>query len=250
MNHEAVIKNLQELGYTSHEASIYVAVLAAGEASAGKVLDEVKLHREQVYRALKRLVAEGLLTHYTKRKRGYYAAVDPEIIVKKITTKVQLAQSLQPILKEMHQNRPQVIRISEGKEALMASVEDVLKTLNPGDEYMVLGGVGETFYELSKDFISKYHKQFLKKNIRLRIIGAQGQSYSKELQSGSHISVRFLPRPYGVPASTVIYGDKVAIEVFDEEVPENVAIITIENKKIAASYRHTFETMWELAVVR
>jgi len=241
MQHKNVTAQLEELGLSEHEAAIYLVALEQGEVSAGVILDQVKLHREQVYRALKRLVDGGLLTTYTKRKRGYYAAVDPDVLVKRQEQKTSVAKSLQPYLNELRQNRPQTIRITEGADAIERLLEDISTSLPKGGEYLVLGGVGELFYQYTKDVLPKYSRVFAKKGITPRITAFSDQDYSLE-QEYIGSNVRYLPQSMSGPTATVIYGNKVAIEVFD---PNNLAVITIENEFLANSYRQTFETIWE-----
>lgn len=246
IQHSDVISQLQDLGFSAHEASIYMAILKNGEASAGVILDEVKLHREQVYRALKRLVDDGLLTHYIKRKRGYYSAVSPDILVKRMRAKTEIAESLQPYLNTLHLQRSQTIRINEGVDSFKMMFEDILSTLGEGSEYLVLGGSGEAFYEYTKDFYPRYAKKLRKKNISLRMVAYEGEDFGRQLEIQELLQVRILPSSYTVAAPTVIYGNKVAIEIFDYDNSENLAVITIENEKVADHYRQTFETLWQL----
>ncbi len=236
-----VTENLTELGLTAHEAAIYLAVLKHGEASAGVILDEVRLHREQVYRALKRLVDKGYLTRFEKRKRSYYSAIDPSILVNQAKAKVEIAQSLQPHLKELYQKKPQTIKVTEGDDAVKVYLDDILNTLKQGDEYLVIGGIGSSFYQFIGKSLEAYERKFKKKNIKARIIVYQGFVYPNEGYLGEAFSVKTIKKPAATPVSTAIYGDKVAIFVMD---PENVAIINIENKDIAQSYRQTFEDLW------
>lgn len=243
IQHKDVINQLSELGFSEHESEIYLSVLRHGEASAGVILDDVKLHREQVYRALKRLVDGGLITQYEKRKRAYYSPIDPTVLVNRMKTKMDIAQSLQPYLKELHQKKPQIIRVNEGVDAYRTMYEDILATVPRGDEYLVMNGLGERFYELTKDFYPKYAKALAKKSVGLRLVSYELEDFKHQALVQQLIRIRQIPRVYEVPVSTVIYGNKVAIEIMDLE---NLAIITIENQKVADAYRHTFSTMWEL----
>ncbi len=239
-----VTGRLTELGLTSHEAAIYLAVLKHGEVSAGIVLDEVKLHREQVYRALKRLVDEGYLTQFEKRKRAYFSAVDPNILVQQTKAKVAVAEEVLPYLNKIRTQTPQVITITEGEDSLRLQLEDMLATLPYGGEYLVLGGVGSLYYDVVKKFMPLYTKRFAKKNIHGKIIvykGAEGQ-YPKDMLLGGRLSIHTLHRPTENPASTVIYGNKVAICLMD---PESFAVITITNEKVAKAYRATFDALWK-----
>jgi len=241
--HQNVTSQLQELGLSIHDAEVYLTVLESGEVSAGPILDRLPLHREQVYRALKRLVDAELLVSYTKRKRSYYAAANPAVLVRKQEAKMALARSLEPYLQQLQQNRPQIIQVIEGADALNRLLDDILASLPKASEYLVLGGVGELFYQKIGQDLPGYSRQFKKKDIGMRIIAFQGQSYLAE-QELLNSQVKYLPQPMGGPTATVIYGNKVGIEIFD---PNNLAVIIIENQFLADSYRQTFEGIWQLS---
>ncbi len=243
IQHKDVINQLNELGITVHEAEIYLSILRHGEASAGVILEEVKLHREQVYRALKRLVDSGLITQYEKRKRAYYSPVDPQILVSRMRAKTEVAEALQPYLKEIHQKKPQIIRVNEGVEAYKLLFEDMLATVEKDGEYLVMSSLGEKFYELTKDFYPRYARLMVKRGIRLRMIGYENEDYKEQLKVQGLLRVRRLSKEYEAPVATVVYANRVAIEIIDTD---NPAIITIENQNVANAYRHTFNTLWDL----
>lgn len=242
LHHVDVIENLQKLGLTRHEAIIYLSVLRREEASAGEVLRDVKLHREQVYRALKRLVDNGLLVQFEKRKRNYYSAIDPKVLVNQVRTKVALAESLQPYLEQLHQNKPQIIKVTEGEEGILLQFEDVYQTLETDGEYLVLGGIGQPFYDLLKDYAETYQKKFAKKNISGRVLVYEESRYPTKSLFGERLSFKKLQRPGASPTSTVIYRNKVGIDLIE---PGNITVITIENKRVADSFRQTFEALWK-----
>lgn len=241
--HTDVINQLTDLGFSPHEAAIYISVLRHGEASAGMVLDDVKLHREQVYRALKRLTDNGFLTHYTKRKRGYYTTVDPEILVRRMKTQVDIAESLQPYLNSLRHKKAQTITVHEGPEAYIYLFEDIIRTLSHDNEYLVISTLGERFYNATKDFYPRYAQIMQRRNISIRLIGYELEDYKNQFTIQRLIKVRVIGENYGAPVATVIYGSKVAIEVHDSD---NLAIIFIENDNIARAYKDTFETLWRL----
>ncbi len=242
-SNKSVIEQLQELGLSTHEAQIYLSVLRNGESPAGVILDEVRLHREQVYRALKRLVDEGYLTSFEKRKRSYFTAVDPVVLISRTKTKLAVAEGLEPYLKQLMSKKAQVITVSEGEEAIKLQLEDMLATIPDGGEYLVLGGIGQNYWKAAEKYIDLFSKRFQKRRIRVRVIAHEGVSYPLDSAFGEiKLSSKRIKRNYVMPASTAIYGDKVAIDLLD---PDNVAIITIDNAKVANSYRQTFEALWK-----
>lgn len=241
VSNKDVISQLQELGLPSHEALIYLAVLRRGETSAGAIINEVKLHREQVYRALRNLVSEGFLTESKKNSVSSFSAINPTIFVNRSKTKLALAESIQPYLSSIKSTKQQIIQVWEGEEVVKKQLGDMVNTLKENDEYLVLGGVGQLYYEASKKYLPLFSAEFKKKNIKGRIIAYKGYEYPTNAPFGENLSIKTLNRPLETPASTVIYDNKIGIDLLD---PDNIAIITIENEKVANSYRQTFEALW------
>lgn len=247
-SNETVLRQLEEIGLSRHEAEIYLEILRYGEASVGMILEKVKLHREQAYRALKRLEEGKLVRQFIKHKRAYFAATNPEILINRVKAKVEVAESLQPLLKGMYQHYPHIVQVREGEESFEHLFEDILSTVGKDGDYLILGGVGNAFYSLERirPLYHKYVNIYAKQGINLRMISFGGQDFTTQYWAQKLLEVRELSGSYGTPVATVIYGDKVALEVMD---PENISIITIENKNIAEAYRQQFETLWKVAVV-
>jgi sugar-specific transcriptional regulator TrmB len=242
----SVTEQLEAIGLSNHEAALYVEILRNGEASVGILLENVKLHREQAYRALKRLEESGLVRQYEKRKRAYFAVTNPDLLVKQVEEKVEIAKALQPVLKGMHIRQPHVVQVREGAESFDVLFGDILQTIQKNGEYLILGGQGEAFEQLTEVWpvYEKGVKVFAKKNIKLRMLAFEGQDFSDQFATQPLLEVRELPGAYISPVATVIYGNKVALEVMD---PDNTSIVTIENKSIAESYRQQFEALWKIA---
>ena len=244
--HGSVTEQLEAIGLSNHEAALYVEILRNGEASVGMLLENVKLHREQAYRALKRLEDAGLVRQYEKRKRAYFAVTDTDLLVKEVEEKVHIAKSLQPLLKGMHIRQPHVVQVREGAASFSSLFEDILESVKKDGEYLILGGQGDGFEQLKEvwPIYEKGVKVFAKNNIRLRMIAFEGQDFADQFIAQPLLEIRELPGAYIGPVATVIFGNKVALEVMD---PENTSIVTIENKQIAESYRQQFEALWKLA---
>jgi sugar-specific transcriptional regulator TrmB len=243
LSNNDVISNLSELGLAPHEASVYMAVLRLGETSAGPIINEVKLHREQVYRALRNLVDQGFLTEVDKNGVSNFIAIDPTIFVNRSKTKLALAQSLLPTLSALQSKKYQIVQVWEGEEAIKRQHEDMVNTLKEGEEYLILGGVGEVYLDAAKKYIALFQPEYKRKNIKSRLIAYKGYGYPGGTPFGENVSVKTIDRPgASTPISTVIYGDKYALDIID---PDGIVIITIENKKVADSFRQTFEALWK-----
>lgn len=248
MSNTDVTNQLEAIGLSHHEAILYIEILRYGEASVGMLLEHVKLHREQAYRALKRLEEANLIRQYEKRKRAYFSVTDTDLLIERVEEKVQIAKSLQATLKNMHQRSPHIVKVSEGIESFEALFENILCTLKNDSEYLILGGQGKGFELLEGvwPLYEKYVKVYAKRNIKLRMIAFEGQDFTNQYMTQPLLEIRELPGEYLGPVATVIFGDKVSLEVMD---PENISIVSIENKKIADSYKQQFEALWRLAKI-
>jgi DNA-binding MarR family transcriptional regulator len=245
IHNKDVVSQLKELGFTAHEAAVYLACLRLEESSTGSIIKESKLHSEQVYRVLRKLLNEGYVSETEKNNISYFSAIDPSVLVNRTRTKLAMAESLLPYLSSLKGNKRQIVQVWEGEEAVKKQLEDVLNnTLNEGEECLILGGVGEIFTESFKKYLPMFAPLFKKKNIKERTISFKGYDYPSDIPApfGGEVSTKTLDRPPTTPISTIIYGNKYALDVID---PDNIVIITIENEKVANSLRQTFEALWK-----
>jgi len=243
VSNQNVLNQLQDLGFSNHEGSVYLSIIQTGSASTGDIVQATGLHREQIYRSLSRLEQKGLIVSRNNSKKERYQAADPSILVDLIEAKKKTAQSVEKTLRKLYQGQSQNIQVREGRESLKLLMDDILKIINRDGEYLILGGAWREFYRQTKEYLPTYHRALQKKNIGGRILSYQGHEAEDETKLGWHIAVRVLDEPNQNIASTIIYGNKVAIEVLD---PDNIAVITIQNNKVAEHYRQTFETLWKL----
>ena len=74
-------ENLSKLGFSPSEIKIYLHLLKNGSSYPNKISAEAKLNRTNVYEALDRLVAKGVVSFITKNKVKWYEAKSPDSIL-------------------------------------------------------------------------------------------------------------------------------------------------------------------------
>lgn len=237
-------ETLEQLGLSGFDAELYLALLARGLTPVGVLVDDLKSHRELVYGGLKRLEYQGLVQTIEKKKIKHYQALEPELLVRKIEKQAELAQKALPSLKKIYQQMPLSIRIFEGPEGFEEIQRDIQTLLKDKEDYFVIGGAGEAWYGVVKDFYKTYHKKLLKRGIKMLTV-----TYEKEAEgiikyelSGFN-PIRILPDKFSVPSSTMIYADKIIIQIFGEK---PVAIM-IHSKEVSKSYKNYFQSLWGIA---
>lgn len=243
-SHKTVSELLGQLGLVEHDSQVYLSVMGHGRPTTGQLVKDTGLHREQIYRSLSRLAEMGMIMAGGDESKNRYQASDPKVLIEMVEVKRKAAIAAERSLRGMFTRQAQVIQVREGREALKELSDDISRTVKKDGEYLIMGGAWREFSRLAHDYLPSYHRQLKKKGIGGRILSYQGHDASGERAMGWHIQTRVLDEPHQNIASTIIYGDKVAIDILD---PENVAVIIIQNAKVAEHYRQTFETLWALA---
>jgi hypothetical protein len=115
-------------------------------------------------------------------------------------------------------------------------MEDIIEV---GEDFLGFGGTLRF-----KDILPTYTEQWAEKRRRKKIRARLISSVETKAPLWELNECRAVPKEYLSPASTFIYGDKIAIFVLEEQPP---TIILIESEKFARSYRNYFELLWKIA---
>jgi len=236
---------LEKFGLTKTEAKVYVALIRLGSTSAGPLIKKTQLHRATVYDVLERLIEKGLVNFVMKNDKKHYEASPPERFLdmvneesKSAEEKKKIATRLVKILNniEVPKEQKSIAHIYLGNEGLKALMNDII---NEGKDFVVFGAEGR-FEDTLKYYTKQWARMRIKKNIRAKMIYTEGTRAAEWKMN----EIRFVPKEYSSPASTLIYGDKVAITLNQEE---PVVTILIESEKVAKGYKNYFKLLWKIA---
>lgn len=243
-----VQKLLTELGFSAAEGETYWALLNLETVSIRKVAAQSGINRGTTYEAIRRLLAEGLVTARKVGAREYYSAESPERIYdlirdrrKELWQSQQEAQKLIPELlarKARPQGRP-LVKYYEDDEGIVAILRDVLQTCSrlKKPEYYVYSSRPLRQYVYRK--FPEFTERRISEGIAVKVI-AVGEGGDPTAISER----KWLPEPTsGVISSyIIIYGDKVAqISISSDLTPYGVVI---ESEGTAAMQRLLFERLW------
>lgn len=221
-----------------------MALLKAGESPVGTLISETGFHREIVYGALKRLEQQGVIQSLEKKKIRHYQASDPAILLRKIEDKAEMAREILPELQEMFTQPEVSVKIYEGAEGFEEIEKDWAASLKDNEEFYCIGGAGEAWYSITKDYYKKYHRRLYKRGIKVKTVTFPGEVKGiTDNELPGFNPIRVLPEKYRVPSSTIIYADKILIQVFGER---SIGIV-IQSKAISKSYKKYFDLLWEMA---
>jgi HTH-type transcriptional regulator, sugar sensing transcriptional regulator len=242
---------LKKIGLTEGEINVYLALLELGSSSTGAIIKKSKISGSKVYEVLDRLRDKGLASIMIKNNVKHFEAASPERILEYLEEKKEdidneknEIQKIIPslILRQQHQPKSQV-KVYTGWEGMKTTNEDIINSLKKGEEWLEMGLTEQP--EEWEIYFNKKQKERAKKGIvHKSIINEKYKKLHKARKDLPHTQFRFLPEELGMPISTEIYGDKVAILVLLREAPTS---IIIESKPVADSFRKYFYAIWKQA---
>lgn len=238
-------QKLRELGFTDNEIKVYIALLRIGHSKAGRIAKESSLERTSVYNALKKLLEKGLVSYTIESNRKIFSPVEPAKLLDYFQEKQERTKLIIPELEKLRKfekEKENIIKF-RGYAGIKTVLNDVLKSCNENDEYLIMGSEQQLTKRMptfTKIFIARKDQ----KKLHARILVKEFLKKNKKNQYRSkYTKTRYVPQDVISPAVTNIYKNKVAIVLWSET-PE---AIIIENEDTAKTYRSYFEFMWKHA---
>lgn len=229
---------LKEIGLNEGEIKVYLSLLKLGSVPVSKIKEDTKLHRTTIYDFVEKLLNKGLVNYVIRNNIKYYNATHPSTLLDYVKEKEQNIKEILPELVKISDIVKEDIGVEvyKGAEGFKTVLNEAAR--EKGD---TLGfGVDETEFE--KRFpieVAQYFKKIEKLNKKDRIITSESAKFIYKTKSSVY---KYIPDEYFYPTPTIIYGDKVAIIVW-----EPLSVIILKNKGIAESYRRHFELLWKIA---
>lgn len=236
-----LITELQECGLNLNEAKIYCHLLQEGELQAGKISKNIQLNRRTVYDTIERLIEKGLIKFSMSANTRIFLAVDPEQILNKIKKQEKVALDIIPKLKSLKKNKlPENESWNfKGKKGIKSILDKILKC----KEYSAFGSSGKFMEIMEHDYIM-FQKRKHKLKIAAKII-VSNSSKNKEFIKTAYAKFKFLDEEDIGPTTTLIYGDSIAIIIWDL-IPMG---IVIKSKYVNNSYKKYFNYLWRKAEI-
>jgi sugar-specific transcriptional regulator TrmB len=232
---------LQELGLNEKEAKIYLTLCKEKICNASKIAKITKINRTTVYLELEHLVNLGLTSYVIKESKRYYQASPPEKLLQMLELKKEKIRSIIPdILALKGKEETFKIEIYEGKEGLKTLYQDIMNT---SKEVCSFGVTGKAFEVLKFEF-PHIIKKFLEKGLQARYLANHDSKTLLSALPQKNVNIKYLPKKYYSDVSTIIYGEKVAIQSLTGD---NIYVIVIKDKTLCKGYKSYFEFMWNSA---
>ncbi len=240
------MKTLQSVGLTKTESEIYTLLVKSGDLPASRIIKETKYHPQIVYRALDSLSEKRLVFVFEQNSKKYFRAEDPKKLIEIEEVKMQDLRGVVAKLQSLSSlSQDAVVKVFRGNEEIVRLRKGAYEALKKNEVYYIIGASGERFYEIVKDSYESLEKKRIKKGIKKKMIvyESQKKEFLKNDQFLDLVEMRFLKEDLRVPTSTNIFGNTVAILVWEY----NPIVIIIESRSVAESYKQYFEILWKSA---
>ncbi|MCA9459138.1 MAG: hypothetical protein KC550_01160 [Nanoarchaeota archaeon] len=230
----------KELGLNNREIDVYIILVREGELNASKIASFTKINRTTVYLELNNLINKGLVNTVVKNSKKFFNAAPPEKILDILEERKRKANDAIIQLNSLKKSQEKTkIQYFEGKEGVKNLYLDAIKE---NKNILVFGGTGIGFSTF-KFYYPQIYREVKKKNIGGRMIVNEDVSKEFELNYRDFsVDIKYMPKEFSSLVTTIIYGDKVALQSLQEG---NIYFLLIEDKNLADSYRNTFEFMWK-----
>ncbi|MEM0465653.1 MAG: helix-turn-helix domain-containing protein [Candidatus Pacearchaeota archaeon] len=232
---------LNSLGFSKNETLIYITLLETGASSVQTISDKTKIHRTNIYDALKKLVNRGLIYEIDAEKKLFSSKPLKSLKDFLKFREAELDEIIKNFeLKKIQKKEDIKFKVSKGVFALREAISswlDLKETIN------VFGIPGKA-PEIIGPMLKKFHNTRIKRKILMRhIYNASAIDRVKFLNKLNYTEARVLPKKYDSNVTTIICKDKVTIFLWDDD----VTVIEMQDIEIAKTYKNYFEILWRKA---
>ncbi len=237
-----LIHDLQNLGFTKNQASVYLALIGLQQATAGELIKKTSLHRQLVYSALENLEERKLISKTEHRGRLLFRGLSPDRIVEDLQNKTNLANNIVEELRLNFKPPNQEIIVYEGVEDLRRKELEVYETLPENSSFCYLGNATAWYIVMGDKLTTHLANLQKKKSLYIRALATrQHPEHDVFLNNGNLTKIRYLPNMASAPVSeTQILSDRVLLKTFIAP----YSMVEIINTELAKNYLDYFNSLW------
>lgn len=128
---EKIKQNLKELGLSSNEVKVYLAITQLGESVASKIAKKAELPRTTTISILGKLVLGGYLSSHRYLGSNYYEVESPKVLQNIFANKLTVATDLEKFLRNMYRSEAifPFANVYDTKQGIRVFIENLLANL-------------------------------------------------------------------------------------------------------------------------
>jgi len=233
-------QELVNYGLSEKEAKLYLLLLKTGETTANRLIKLSSFARGTAYDILDRLKTKGLISSFIKEKTNYFAANDPEVLIKTLEEKKTNIQRMIPKLKDIKRSikKKPVVEVFEGIVGVKKILDDVLENCK---EVIVMGSEHDA-RKIIKHHPENFRMKRLERKIKIKNLLEESKT-ARLLKDDKYSKVKHLQQLGSSQEVLIIYNDTTAHMIMDEP----TTTIKITSKGYTSTQRMMFENLWKKA---
>lgn len=245
MKNEHLLKILMEFGLTENEALVYLSALSLGATSVSRISSLSGIKRTSIYPIISKLQKIGLMSKVILGLKTFYVSEPPEKLEVLLEDRKNKFKKFLPDFSKLYnlEGKTDLIRKYEGLQSVKNIYEDLIKKIQPNEDYLIITdqekwlGSDDKFF---KNFIEKRSK--LRIRIRALMLNNPTGRWWKEYERNFNMKIKLLPDNISeIPTNVVITPQALVIH---QILPPIMALV-IENKSAIAFQKQMFEIIWE-----
>ncbi len=232
-----MIAELTSIGLSKQEAEIYIYLNKEKNQTASEIAEQTRTNRSVVYGLLDSLINKGLVNYVLINGVKRFSSTKPEALVEFIKEKEIALKRILPQLKSLKSDEYDIVNVEvfRGVNGGLAVMKDIIKNCN---EYVAFGE-DTSFQRIMGTLAKQYVRQLNERKVKERLLVPEG----RKVLISKNTELRYLPKNMQIPSITTVYGNKVALAIFQKP----YYAIVIESKELAHTYRSLFELLWKTA---
>ncbi len=249
-----MIEILQQIGLTSSESKVYLALVERGKSKVSEILSEAKLNSGRIYEILESLEEKGLVSSIKEEKTKYFTASPPKRVIDYLNAKIdnvnkqkinyeKTLPELQKRYEEMQEetNVEVFLGVKGQKTAYEILFAEAKKDRTK--EVIVNGIVKWDSY--SKEYIDllRFYVFKKRKELKLKVKKIINPSAKKNLAEIKEDNAEIRTLPYESMTAIQVLGEVTLIQLQTKPL---IAII-IRNKQTAEDYKKQLKFLWSIA---
>ncbi len=244
------IQLLRDIGLSSGEIKVYLALLELGSSSIGAIAKTAKVSPSKTYVILDKLITKGLVGYIQQGRTKYFEAANPGRLIgyleskkSRITEQQEELNKIIPELLNKHQ-KDTCAFLYQGVESIKNMYNEIYNELSPGDEYIAYGITGSASLRNANAFFQEWQVKRGKKGIKAKLLYEYSAKDIAEKRLQAKLTeIRIMPKEFKTPAGINVYGNKIAIILWID----TPLLFIIDNPEVADSFRQYFKLLWGMA---
>lgn len=236
-------KQLEQLGLSSNEASVYLACLELGVDRVSFIAKKAELPKSTTADILHLLNKKGYVSMQKKKNRQYFSASDPVILKSKIAQQADLIANLLPELNALYSTKKNNVnvRFFDNKEGFRVVSEEITKE---ADEILGFGSA-EDMVQKMPEFFPNWANTRAKHKVRARILLRDTEMAKESLAIDKQVLRETRLFKVNIPFASflILWKNKVAIMSLEDK----PSVYIIEDKGASQTLKAIFEFVWATA---